>query len=167
MERNLISIIIPVFNSACFIEDTLKSIINQNYRKIEIICVDDCSTDETVNKIQFIQKTDQRIHLLQLLSNLGISNALNAGINIANGEYIARIDSDDIAVPNRLDIQKKFLDQNPGVAIVGSWIELFGNRKEVWHYRQASNHIKSLLLFRTNGFPHNSILCRREVFEEH
>ena len=66
MERNLISVIIPVFNSACFIEDTINSIINQNFRKIEIICVDDCSTDETVNKIQFIQKTDQRIHLLQL-----------------------------------------------------------------------------------------------------
>ncbi|MAH25783.1 MAG: hypothetical protein CMI19_02325 [Opitutae bacterium] len=162
-----ISVILPVYNAAFSIEETIKSITSQNYRKIELICVDDGSNDNSVSKIKKLQNRDKRIQLLQFSKNSGISEALNFGIKNAKGKYIARIDSDDLAETNRLEIQKQFLDQNPRVAIVGSWIQLFGKRKDVWHYRQASDQIKSLLLFRTNGFPHNSILCRKEVFKEH
>lgn len=166
MEKNLVSIIIPVYNSVTFIEETLKSIINQTYSNIEIICVDDCSTDQTVHRIKNYQKKDKRIHLLQLPYNSGISFAINSGVKKAKGRFIARIDADDIALPNRLEIQKQFLDQHPNVAIVGSWIELFGNKNEIWHYRQSSDHIKTLFLFRTNGFPHNSLLIKREIFDD-
>ena len=113
MNEPLISVILPVYNGAFSVEETIKSITSQNYRKIELICVDDGSNDNSASKIKKLQNTDKRIQLLQFSKNSGISNALNCGIKNAKGKFIARIDSDDLAETNRLEIQKQFLDQNP------------------------------------------------------
>ncbi|MBE1302196.1 MAG: glycosyltransferase [Alteromonadaceae bacterium] len=166
MSSELISVVIPVYNSEKHIEETLHSIRKQTYQNIEILCVDDGSSDNSAFCIEQISKVDSRVKLIQMPENGGISKALNTGIEMAKGRYIARMDSDDIALPTRIAEQKNYLEEHKNVQIVGSWIQLFGAQDTVWHYRQADEFIKALFLFRSNGVPHNSILVRKALYEE-
>lgn len=108
----LISVIIPVYNAAQFIEDSIESILNQSYKTLEIICVDDCSTDNSYDLLSKYAEIDSRVVLLQNELNSGISSALNRGISIAKGELIARMDADDISLHHRIEYQYKFLKNN-------------------------------------------------------
>ena len=94
--KNLVSIIMPVYNSDFFLEEALNSALNQTYRNIEIICIDDCSTDNSINIIKKYMLNDSRIKLIQLEVNSKTSIARNIGIKHAKGKYILPFDSDDI-----------------------------------------------------------------------
>ncbi|MCH4896296.1 glycosyltransferase family 2 protein [Marinilabiliaceae bacterium JC040] len=103
--KNLISVIIPVYNSAKTIRETLNSVIKQTYDNIEVIIIDDCSTDETVKIILDFAKIDTRINLFSLDYNSGAAVARNYGINKAKGQYLAFIDSDDLWLKDKLQKQ--------------------------------------------------------------
>ena len=92
----IVSIITPLFNSATFIEETIESVISQTYNDWEMIIIDDCSNDGSLELVQDIAKDDLRIRLISLKHNLGPSNARNEGIKQACGRYIAFLDSDMI-----------------------------------------------------------------------
>lgn len=108
MEKNknkkpVCSVVIPVYNAENFIEDTLRSVINQTIKDIEIICVDDCSKDNSVKIIKKLQKEDNRIILLENETNLKVSQTRNNGVNIAKADWIALLDSDDKWEPTYLE----------------------------------------------------------------
>lgn len=129
MNNSLVSVIIPVFNAELTIRRALDSIINQTYKNIEIIIVDDGSTDNTLQEINQIQ--DHRIKIIKNIKNLGISKTFNKGLSVSTGNFIARQDADDYSDIKRIESQVKYLINNPDVDIVGSNAKLF-DEKKIW-----------------------------------
>lgn len=109
MNNSLVSIITPTYNSENYIRETIQSVINQTYKNWEMIIVDDCSSDNTVQIIQEIQKSEPRIKLFKLDKNSGAGVARNKAIEEASGKYIAFLDADDLWKPEKLTKQIKFL----------------------------------------------------------
>ncbi len=164
-KRPTISVLLPVYNAAPYLRECVESLFNQTYGDFEIVAFDDGSGDDSRRVLEQLASEDQRLRIFGHEHNQGIVSVLNEAFNYCQGKYIARMDADDVTLPERLKTHIEFLKANPSVDIVGSWIQLFGSKDEVWHYRQHDDFIKALLLFRTNGLPHNSLLARREVFE--
>lgn len=107
----LVSIITPSYNSACFIAETIESIINQSYPYWELLITDDCSTDNTIEIIQNFMKTDSRIKLYRLEHNSGAGVCRNKSIENAKGRFIAFCDSDDCWMPSKLEKQLIFMQE--------------------------------------------------------
>lgn len=115
----LISVIIPCYNAKRFVERAVRSIMEQSYRNLEILCCDDCSTDGTLSILRRLSAEDSRIKILQNETNLGVIDTLNKLVREASGVYIARMDADDISLPDRLAKQLAFMQQNPQVDFCG------------------------------------------------
>lgn len=115
-----VSVIIPVFNGSTYIQQSIESAINQTLKDLEIIVVDDGSTDNTFHIVSQLSTNDSRIKLYQHYKgkNRGVSASRNLAISISKGDYIALLDSDDIWLPNKLELQCKILDHHKNVGIV-------------------------------------------------
>ena len=121
LEYPLVSAIIPAYNAERFIERTLNSILNQTYKNLEVLVVDDGSQDRTVEIVKAIAQEDRRVILLHQ-SNSGVARARNLAIAKAKGEYIAPIDADDIWYPQKIEKQVEvFLNSEPSVGLVYTW----------------------------------------------
>jgi teichuronic acid biosynthesis glycosyltransferase TuaG len=107
--NDLISIITPSYNSKCFIDDTIRSVLSQGYKNWEMIIVDDCSTDGSVEVIKKIIKNESRIKLIRLKKNIGSAMSRNTALEVSNGRFIAFLDSDDIWHPDKLEKQVVFM----------------------------------------------------------
>lgn len=112
----MISVLLPVYNGEKYLNEAIDSILNQTYSDFELIILDDCSTDHTADIIKAY--TDKRIRYVYNERNLKISASLNKGISLAKGEYIARMDADDISHPERFQRQIEIFENNPNVDIV-------------------------------------------------
>lgn len=115
-----VSVILPCYNGEPFLEEAVRSILNQTLHDIELIVVDDGSTDASAATLARIACEDQRLRVLRQ-PNAGIVAALNAGIAQARGRYVARMDADDISFPDRLRFQADYLDRNPQTVLVGGY----------------------------------------------
>lgn len=111
MEK-LISIITPSFNSEKFISETIQSVQNQTYKNWELLIVDDCSEDKTVEIIEAFVQNDKRIQLFQLHNNQGTGFARNHALSLAKGRFIAFLDADDLWKPEKLTTQIDFMKTN-------------------------------------------------------
>lgn len=107
----LVTVITPSYNCSSFISKTIESVIVQTFTDWEIIIIDDCSTDSSVDVIRSFAKRDSRVKLVQLTENSGAAVARNTGIEAAVGRYIAFLDSDDQWLPNKLEVQLKFMQE--------------------------------------------------------
>ena len=112
MQTDLVSIIMPSYNSEKFISKTIESVINQTYERWEIIIVDDCSPDNSNQIIEKYCKNDSRIKLIKLEQNSGPAVARNRAIEEAKGRYIAFLDADDLWLPEKLEKQLEFMQKN-------------------------------------------------------
>ncbi|MBD3561856.1 glycosyltransferase family 2 protein, partial [Planktothrix sp. FACHB-1355] len=110
-----VSVVIPAYNAMRYLPATLDSVFNQTYTDLEILIIDDGSKDETVEWVA--QITDPRVQLISQ-QNKGVSEARNAGIANARGEYIALLDADDLWEPTKLEKQVRCLEDNPAVGLV-------------------------------------------------
>lgn len=110
MEKDLVSIIVPIYNTGKIIYETIDSVKNQTYTNWELILVNDCSTDDTNKYLESIE--DSRIRVINLEKNQGAAIARNTGIDIARGKYIAFLDADDLWVREKLEKQINFMKQN-------------------------------------------------------
>ncbi|GAA6212664.1 hypothetical protein NBRC116602_24050 [Hyphomicrobiales bacterium 4NK60-0047b] len=155
----------PVHNGESFLKPAIDSILNQTFQDFEFIIINDGSTDRSNEIIS--SYTDNRIQLIHHDTNLGIVHSLNEGVAQSTGEFIARMDCDDLSRPKRLERQLKFLEENKDVNIVGAWIKLFGHvrRNFVHKYPVQSKAIKSLMLFE-NPLAHPTVMFRREILNQ-
>lgn len=112
MKKDLVSIVTPVYNAEPFIERTIRSVMNQTYQEWEHILVDDCSPDNSEEVIRGLMKEDPRIKYVKLSENQGAAVARNTGIEHADGQYIAFIDSDDVWKSHKLENQLNFMKKN-------------------------------------------------------
>ena len=165
-EKIMVSVILVCYNAAEFLQVSIKSILQQNFAFIELIIIDDGSTDETQNTIKAFQ--DPRLKFFQLKNNCGIAQARNYGLMLATGKYIAIMDADDQAHPNRLGAQVKYLENNPEIGIVGTQvIKVIGKKKILMKYRDNDAIIKSrLLAMNGSALIHPSTMFRRSIVEK-
>ncbi|MFH7018003.1 glycosyltransferase family 2 protein [Flavobacterium sp. FlaQc-47] len=122
-----ITVLMPVYNCELYIKEAVDSILNQTFPDFEFIIIDDASSDATVSIIKAYD--DPRIKLIQKPKNSGYTNSLNHGLTIAKGEYIARMDGDDISLPERFAKQVDFLDANNDIALCGTLYQIIGTEK--------------------------------------
>ena len=110
MNQKLVSVCINSYNSEKFILQTINSVINQTYKNLQIIIVDDCSTDKTVELIKTID--DERIEFYSTPKNIHISSAYNESLKYVKGDYVARLDADDLWAKDKIEKQVEFLEKN-------------------------------------------------------
>jgi len=157
-----ISIILPACNSDKYIKKTILSILNQSYRNFELIIIIDPSTDNTITEIKKFK--DRRIVLIINKHKLGLPSCLNLGIKKAKSEIIARADSDDYYLKNRLKDQYNFLSNNKNIDLVGSNAFILDNKKITKLILPTTRSlIKWYMLFRC-PFLHPSIMIRKKIF---
>lgn len=162
-----VSVIIPVLDGERFLSFALTSILEQTFQDFELIIINDGSTDKTEEIIKsFI---DERIVYLNNEKNMGLAFSFNRGIDAAKGQYIARMDADDISLPERFAEQLSFLDCKPNIGIVGSQIYIMREDGEIvaTHSRPESHkEIKFYSLF-SSPMYHPTVMGRIEVFKSH
>jgi glycosyltransferase involved in cell wall biosynthesis len=118
--KPLISILLPVHNSAITLAECIQSLLNQSYKQIEIIAIDDFSSDKSTTILNSFKKQDKRLKVHKNVKRYGLSVTLNRMVKHAKGSFIAFMDTDDMSSPNRLKKQLNFLLKNPEVVAVGS-----------------------------------------------
>ena len=134
MNLPLVSVIMSVYNGEKYLVQAIDSILNQTYQNFEFIIIDDCSTDNSSHILQEYAKKDSRIKIIKKEKNIGIKGFienLNLGISIAEGKYIARMDADDISLPERFQKQVTFLENNPEIFMVGAQIDFINEKNEI------------------------------------
>ncbi len=159
----LISVVMPVFNAASHVREAIVSILSQTYKNIEFIIIDDGSVDETLEIIQLYAALDNRIRVVSS-GKMGLVAALNFGIHISKGRWIARMDADDICLENRLERQIQFILQNK-LDMCGSWAKKFGSSIGNIVLPCSHDEIVVDLLFRSS-FVHPSVIFKKEVFND-
>jgi glycosyltransferase involved in cell wall biosynthesis len=157
----------PVYNGVRYIDQAIKSVLNQSFRDFELIIVNDGSIDDSVSRAKAY--SDARISIIDRKENLGLAATRNEGVAAARGTYVAMLDCDDIACPTRLEEQVRFLDQNPDFGLVGSWVELIDadgcSDGGVWRYETSSLKIPCALLF-NNRFAQSAVMIRKDILPE-
>ncbi len=162
MGKPIVSVIMAVHNAEKYLDKSIQSILNQTFRDLELVIVNDFSTDNSDHIIKSYSKKDRRIKYISLKKNIGAAGARNCGLKKAKGKYIAILDADDVAIPDRLRIQYKFLEDNPTVFLVGgmaSIIDMKGRRLRNIENPCSNKDICKELLKR-NPICHVSIMMR-------
>ena len=153
----------PVYNAEEYLAEAIESILNQSFTDFELLIFNDASTDQSLDIIKGY--SDSRIHVIDCPVNEGIVKRLNDGIALAKGQYIARMDADDISLPLRFEIQIKLLDEHPEVGLCGTWHEYIGDLKGVHKYPVTPRDIRLQLLFNT-AFSHPTVMMRKSILTE-
>jgi glycosyltransferase involved in cell wall biosynthesis len=160
-----VSVVMAVRNGGKYLEDAVNSILSQTFRDFEFIIIDDASTDNTSEYLRSL--SGSCITIMVNSENLGLTKSLNMGVHMASGEYIARIDADDISYPTRLEKQAKFLDMRPEVGLLGTYCNVInetGCIKNSGGHLCTSNIDISRMLLVDNYFAHCSTMFRRDMF---
>lgn len=163
----LVSIVMPVYNSQYYLRESIESILNQNYTNFEFIIVNDYSTDKSKDIILEYKKRDSRIVFLNNLSNNGNYYSRNIGNKIAKGEFIAIMDSDDIAMYERIAIQVEIMKREREISAIGCDFYAFSDERTLELYRREKNFQKNqILLLKNNVALHSSLMIRHSDFRK-
>lgn len=127
----LVSVVMPVYNAGKFLEESIESILSQSYKNFEFIIVDDASTDNSWSILQKYAQRYKRIKIDRNKKRMGVSITVKKAIVQAQGEFIARMDADDIALPNRIEKQIQYLQENPRTVAVGGQCLIINEQKEI------------------------------------
>lgn len=151
----------PAYNTGKYIAAAIDSILNQTFTDFEFIIINDGSTDNTAEVIKEYIKRDKRIKFINNKKTRGIVAASNDGLNTATGEYIAKMDSDDISLPNRLAKQVEFLDSHPDIGMVGCGFQAFDKGNFIKTHSARIGLVDALVEIPTTIF-----MARRSVIEQ-
>jgi len=163
-----VTILMPVYNGVSYLQEAVDSVLGQTYSDFTFLIIDDASTDQSVNLI--LSYSDNRIRLIRNEKTLGQISTMNKGLQLAEGDYIARMDQDDICLPTRIERQVALLNSNPKVAVAGSWMWLIngeGKRLQVIERELPSYANFMFELLRQRGIlAHPSVMLRRNIVVE-
>lgn len=163
MSLPLVSVIIPVLNGEKYISEAVNSILGQSYTNLELIVVNDGSTDRTSGILNSIE--DPRVKVLTNPGNIGTALSTNKAIEEAKGKYIALMDADDVSLPDRIAKQVTFLENNPDHGLCGAASKYLGTDREVF-YPSADSEIRIAML-KFFPFRNPTLMFRKEVVEKH
>jgi glycosyltransferase involved in cell wall biosynthesis len=165
MTAPAVSVLMPVFNGENHMREAIESILGQSYSDFELLVVDDHSTDSTGDILREYCGRDARIRAVRNQEAKGTVGALNTGLGLARGEYLARMDADDISLPTRLEKQHAFLEKHHDISVCGTNMELFGAQQFVWRLPPEHEAIRAGLIF-TPFIAHATVMMRRTALEE-
>lgn len=159
-----ISVVMPAYNAEKYIGEAIESILNQTFADFEFIIINDGSTDSTRECV--LSYFDERIVYLENEQNLGIVDTLNKGLERVSGEYVARMDADDVAMPVRLEKQISYLEKNKDIGVLGTGICIFGDGIDDQNrvFSTDSEQLKAELIF-SSCIAHPSVMIRRSVLK--
>lgn len=161
-----VSVIMGTFNGKNRIDHAIESILNQSYDNLELIICDDCSTDGSFEYLKEKYGNDKRVKLVQLEQNSGLSSALNRCIALSEGEYIARMDDDDISHADRLSKQIEFLESHNEVSWVSCNINYFDDDGVFGCSSSPQKIMTKEEVYAHGGFVHPTVVIRREALSE-
>ncbi|MFT4244729.1 MAG: glycosyltransferase [Candidatus Woesearchaeota archaeon] len=156
-----VSVVMPNYNGAVYLKEAVNSILNQSFEDFELIIVDDCSTDSSLEVLRSFD--DPRIKVVENSKNLGVSGTLNHGLNYVKGEFIARMDSDDISSKLRFEKQVKKLEE--GFDIVGSDIEIIDSSSKIIGSRVYRDDISNVIVIES-PLAHPSVMFRTSLIRQ-
>ena len=155
-----VTVLMPVYNGEKYLEEAIDSVLAQTLPDFEFLIIDDGSTDKTPQILK--SYTDTRLRLFHQ-NNRGLTRSLNKGIQFSGGEYVARMDADDIALPERLEKQVKFLDEHPEIGVVGSFhceVSASLQKSIVKKFPTEDSAIRKTLI-KENPFSHPTVIMRK------
>lgn len=167
-DKLLVSVVMPIYNAQRYLTQAIESILSQSLENFEFILVNDASTDKTLQIINKFKKKDNRIKIINNKKNLQMAKSLNLAIDQTKSDLIARMDQDDIAFPNRLEVQYAFMQSHPKVAIVGNDITVIDENGKITGkrtYPTTSEGLKKIL-FRYSAFAHPTVMFRKPAFQK-
>lgn len=164
-EEPRITVLMSVYNAEMYLDECIKSILNQTYSNFNLFIIDDSSTDSSIEIIN--SYSDERICLTQNEVNIGLTNSLNNAVKDITTEFIARMDADDVCLENRLLKQLNFLDKNIDCGMVGSSAYKINNSsQDIGEILVPNENLKEQLFF-NNTFIHSSIMIRTDVVKKY
>ncbi len=159
-----VSVVTTLFNKGPFVEAAVRSVLSSSFRDLELLIVDDASTDDGLDRVRAF--SDPRIRILECAVNTGRPAAANRGFDAAQGEYIAVLDADDTMEPDRIAEQVAFLDSHPSIGVVGSYARLVGTRDHLAQWPVSDEEARGLLLFE-DPLLYGSCMIRRSLLDAH
>jgi glycosyltransferase involved in cell wall biosynthesis len=167
IESPRVSVLLPVYNGAPFFASSIDSILSQSFEDFELLILNDGSTDDSGAIIR--SYSDRRIRYFEH-SNMGLPATLNKGARLARGEFLFRQDQDDFSYPSRLTRQISYLDEHPGIAMLGTWARIFvdGDPPAAafrYHRHPTAHAAVALCTIFDSTFVHSSVAMRRSAFE--
>lgn len=162
MNSDLVSVIIPTYNAKSTIEKTINSVLNQSYNNFEIICVDDCSTDDTYQKLIHMSYKDKRIKVYRNNDNYKSAYTRNKAIANARGHFIMQVDDDDLCESNRMAIQVEFLKKNLEYSFVGSNCKIFDKNGVYGSINKPEKPVREDFV-NTSPFINPSVMFRKSA----
>jgi glycosyltransferase involved in cell wall biosynthesis len=155
-----VSVLTSVYNAGKYLDDAIQSILKQTYSDFEFIIINDASTDESAEYLT--QINDPRVKVIHNQINLGLTRSLNVGLQHITTEYVARMDADDVAHPQRLENQIRFLDNNPDYMLIGSSYRLINDESKVLDtFVKPMDHVELMWLFHSRtALEHGSVTFR-------
>jgi len=166
--KPLVSIVMPVYNCEKYLDKSIKSILNQTFRNFEFIIINDGSTDKTGNILEKYEKADSRIHIYNS-EHQGVSLSLNKGCGLAQGKYIARMDADDISLPERIAKEVEYMEAHPEIGILGTGEEQIdegGSLIRKRHFPVLPGFIKWSVMFGGWCLSHPTVMMRQAAIKE-
>ena len=160
----LVTVIMPVYNAENYLKESIDGVLSQTYSNFELVILNDGSSDNSHTIIS--SYTDPRIIYIKNNLNLKLIATLNLGLQKAKGKYIARIDADDIMLPNRISEQVLFLEENLDYGMVGSYVQTFGDVEGSIYYPLDDAYIRYTSMF-YNPFVHSAVMLRASVIATH
>ncbi len=155
----------PVYNGEAFVREAVRSILSQTFTDFELLAIDDGSADASAATLESF--ADPRIRLVRNEANLGLIATLNRGIELAQGDYVLRMDCDDLSLPKRLQRQVEFMDAHPEVGVCGVWYLEFGDRvRRTTRCARDHDSIRCGTLFNP-VVGHPTVILRRELLLKH
>ena len=173
MDKNIdkkqpnVSVIMAAKNVQDYIAIAIESIINQTYSDWEMIIVNDGSTDQTASIVQKYSDANNRIKLISNKESVGQAIARNTAVEQSTGKYLAILDADDVAMPDRIEVQVDYLDKNPGIAAIGGHAEIIDSKGSTLGIKRKALNIDAIRfsLLLQNQFIHSTMMIRRGVFD--
>ena len=161
-DQPLISVIMGVYNSQETLVESVTSILNQSYPNFEFLICDDSSTDDSLKLLSDFG--DKRIKIIKNETNRGLAYSLNKCLSVSKGEYVARMDADDLAYPDRFEKQLSFLEAHRDIDAVGSSVSIW-NGKSIVGIRNYPELPTAKHLIKSNPFAHPTMMLRKTVYE--
>lgn len=168
MDEPRISVVMSVFNPGPDLARAVGSVLAQTLAELELVLVDDASTDESARWMEELQERDHRVVVLHNQENLGLAASLNRGWRRARGELVARMDADDESLPTRLELQVRKMEEEPGIAVLGTGVELVSADGMTLGTATRPESHEDLVgrIYRENPFFHPTVVMRKTFLEE-
>lgn len=167
MGQSLVSVILPVFNAERYVAPALESVLQQTHDNLQVIVIDDGSTDNSLQIVRAVAAGDARVRI-HARENRGLVATLNEALSHCDGEFVARMDADDICRRDRITKQLGYLEEH-GLDIVGGAVEIFADDKviAVKPFPQHNAALKASILCWGGHFCHPAVLARRTLFDRY